>query len=62
MIEPESLTDLKHQIAGRITGDQALLDQLRREIRPLRSEVRRIQPRSTTALSLVGTDGGNNDR
>ncbi len=37
-----------------------LLEQLRQEIRPLRGATRRIQPRSTTSISLVGTDGGNN--
>jgi hypothetical protein len=28
-------------------------------VRPLRDQVRRIQPRGTTALSLVATNGGN---
>src|SRR5207249_2791894 len=60
MIDPESQRDLRAQIAERIAGDRALLDQLRAEVRPLRPEVRRIQPRTTTAISLVGTDGRNN--
>ena len=60
VIDPESQRDLRAQIAERIAGDRGLLDQLRAEVRPLRPEVRRIQPRTTTAISLVGTDGGNN--
>ena len=37
-----------------------MLDALRDEIRPLKNATRRIQPRATTSISLVGTDGGNN--
>jgi hypothetical protein len=60
MIEPESQQALKAQVLERIVEDRHVLDQLRAEIRPLRAAVRRIQPRSTTAVSLVGTDGGDN--
>ncbi|HEV2581892.1 MAG TPA: hypothetical protein VGT44_13645 [Ktedonobacteraceae bacterium] len=60
MIEPESYYQLKREIAERIEAERAVLDQLRAEIRPLRSAVRRIQPRTTTSISLVATDGGNN--
>lgn len=60
MIEPESHDQLKREIAERMAEDRVLLDQLRADIAPLKSEVRRIQPRSTTSISLVGTDGGNN--
>jgi hypothetical protein len=60
MIDPESESELRAEIAERIKADRAVLDQLRAEIRPLRSQVRRIQPRTTTSISLVGTDGGNN--
>jgi hypothetical protein len=60
MIEPESHKQLRREISARIAADKGLLDELRAEIGPLRSEVRRIQPRTTTSISLVGTDGGNN--
>lgn len=60
MIEAKSHEHLKQEIGDSITADRALLDDLRNEIRPLRNEVRRIQPRTTTSISLVGTDGGNN--
>ena len=60
MFDPGSHNQLRDEISDRIKEDRALLDQLREEVRPLRSAVRRIQPRTTTSISLVGTDGGNN--
>lgn len=60
MIDPASQTQLRAAIADCIRTDQAILDQLRQEIRPLKHATRRIQPRATTSISLVGTDGGNN--
>src|SRR6266513_2302565 len=60
MIDPESRRHLREEIAARMQADRVLLDTLREEIRPLRDRVRRIQARTTTSISLVGTDGGNN--
>jgi hypothetical protein len=60
VIEPESHRLLRREVAERIMADRNLLDTLRTEIRPLRSAVKRIQPRTATSISLVGTDGGNN--
>ncbi len=60
MIEPESQKALKREIVERMMADRVVLDKLREEIRPLRNGVRLIQPRTTTSISLVATDGGNN--
>ena len=60
MIDPASQAQLKEAIADCIGTDQGVLDALREEIRLLRAATRRIQPRATTSISLVGTDGGNN--
>jgi len=60
MIDPQSQTQMKREIKECIKFDRRILDQLREEVRPLRGAVRRIQPRMTTSISLVGTDGGNN--
>lgn len=60
MIEPATQTYLKKAIAECIDTDQGVLDALRNEIRPLKNATRRIQPRATTSISLVATDGGNN--
>lgn len=59
-MDPQSHMQLKQEIVDRIAADRAVLDQLRDEIRPFRNEVRRIFPRTTTAISLVASDGGNN--
>lgn len=60
MIDPASQTQLKEAIADCISTDQGVLTALREEILPLKTSTRRIQPRATTSISLVGTDGGNN--
>lgn len=60
MIDPESHKKLSEEISKRIMEDRGLLDDIRSEIAPLKAQVRRIQPRVATSISLVGTDGGNN--
>ncbi|MEL6527573.1 MAG: hypothetical protein AAFQ07_17870, partial [Chloroflexota bacterium] len=60
MINSDNHNDLKQEIKESLEQDREILDKLRKEISVLRSQVRRIQERSTTAISLVGTDGGNN--
>ena len=60
MLDPQSHTVLKAEIRKQIGQDMRILEGLRDEIGPLKSAVRRILPRATTSISLVGTDGGNN--
>ena len=60
MIDLQSYDTLKTEINNRIRQDMSLLDNLRTEVQQLRSTVRQVQPRMTTSISLVGTDGGNN--
>ena len=60
MLQFESLDTLRSELKGQLNEDRALLDEMRAEVRPLKFVTRNIQPRSATAISLVGTDGGNN--
>jgi hypothetical protein len=60
MLDPKSHSQLQEEISSRIRADKNQLDQLCNEVRPLRNSVKRIFNRGTTAISLVGTDGGNN--
>lgn len=60
MIDPATQVLLKQAIAECIGADRNVLESLREEIRPLKAVTRPIQPRATTSISLVGTDGGNN--
>ena len=60
MLDPASREQLQEAISDSIGSDQGVLEALREEIRPLKNDTRRIQPRATTSISLVGTDGGNN--
>lgn len=60
MIEPSTFDKLQSELRDRIDQDRKVLDEMRAEIRPLKGLTRRIHPRSATAISLVGTDGGSN--
>ena len=60
MIDPATQAQLKQAIGECIGADKGVLDALRAEVRPLKQQTKRIQPRATTSISLVGTDGGNN--
>lgn len=60
MLDTQSHSILKSEIRKQIGQDMRILESLRQEVRPLSPTVRRILPRMTTSISLVGTDGGNN--
>ncbi len=60
MFTEEALTRLRQAISDCTTRDARLLDQLRREVGKLKSEVRVIKERQTTSVAMVASDGGNN--
>ena len=60
MLDAESYGALKESISLQILRDQRILNDLRDEVKILKSAVRRILPRSTTSISLVAADGGDN--
>jgi hypothetical protein len=51
MIEPESVVSLKSAITDCIRCDDSVRTSPREEIRPLKADTRRIQPRATTSIS-----------
>lgn len=60
MFDPEEIPDLKKSIRDCAHSDRKLLDDLRSEVIQLKTNVRVIKPRTTTTVSLVASDGGNN--
>ena len=60
MINAANFDELRRQITAQVRADERTLVDLRETIAPLQAHVRRIQRRTTTAVSLVATDGGEN--
>lgn len=60
MLDEEGLLSLRREVQSRVAADARLLEELRADVRPLAGTARPIRPRSTTAVALVASDGGNN--
>jgi hypothetical protein len=56
----EDIDDMRSEILQAVMDDQSVLHELRKDVMPLRDDVQQLRERSTTAISFVATDGGNN--
>lgn len=61
MIDSSGYAAVKAEVKNAIASQRNAIDELRSDVRPLKKQVRRIKPRSTTSISIVGTDGGSKD-
>jgi hypothetical protein len=60
VIDPETMAQVSEAVHRCVYDERYLLEEMQNDVRPLKGDTRRILPRSATAISLVGTDGGNN--
>ncbi|MFC4562823.1 hypothetical protein ACFO4E_13230 [Nocardiopsis mangrovi] len=60
MFDPDSIPDVQRLIRQATSSDSRLLDGVLRDVAAIGPEVRVIQPRQSSAVSLVASDGGNN--
>ena len=61
MLDPKDVETLRALMKGRMESDVNLLDGLRVEIDEFKRGIRRIKSYPSNAISIVGTDGGNNN-
>lgn len=60
MLDPDILPAIRAAIRRQTRSDGGVLDELRADVRRMCADVRPVRARSTTAISLVASDGGNN--
>jgi len=60
MFDGQSFPEIRDAIRECTVDQRNLLDDIRADVRGLSPSVRTIQPRTTTSISLVASDGGNN--
>lgn len=60
MLDPKSLELIRDEIQAAVDCDSRLLQELREEASAVKKATKQIRSHPTTAISLVGTDGGNN--
>ncbi|MFC7329477.1 hypothetical protein [Marinactinospora rubrisoli] len=60
MFDLARIPDIQQRIREATARDSRLLDGVLGDVRTLRAQVRPIQPRHSSAVSLVASDGGNN--
>ena len=60
MFDADALAQLRADVRATTERDRVLLDELLDDVETLRHQSMRIQPRITTSISLVASDGGNN--
>ena len=61
MLEPTDVETLRLVMRERIGADMCLLDDIRDELKDFKRNVKAISPYSSNTISIVGTDGGNNN-
>lgn len=61
MLDPADIEVLRQVMRERMAADVGMLDDLRDELAEFKRGVRAIRPYSSNTISIVGTDGGNNN-
>ena len=61
MLEPATIESLRHSMRDRMKTDVCMLDNLRSELMEFKRGIKPIKPYSSNTISIVGTDGGNNN-